>query len=78
MSYLQVINPIQSLLNNCGELVLLTPIGNQSPHEGGQMTIEFCRIKVLRQNNCCNISTPISTCANNPLNGYWVNRIRLS
>jgi len=78
MSYTQVIKHIQKILNQCGDSVILTPTGNQTLSESGQMTIEINKVLIMRQNDCCIIPPPSPTCDNNPNDKYWINRIRIS
>ncbi len=78
MSYAAVIRHIQTVLNKCGDPVLLTMTGNQAPHDSGQMSIEIQRTYILRQNDCCTIPQPTPMCSDNPPNQYCVNRIRIS
>ena len=78
MSYIQVINHIQKVLNQCGDSVILSPTGLQILSETGQMSIEIRRVSIMQQNNCCVIPPPSPSCNDNPENKYWVNRIRIS
>lgn len=78
MSYIQVIRHIQRVLNQCGDSVILMPTGMQTFSDPGIMSIEINRVTILRQNNCFAVQPPIPSSGNNPVNGYWVNRIRIS
>lgn len=78
MSYSAVISHIQMVLNNCGDPVILTPTGNQTMDDKGNMSIEIRRAYVLRQNKCCVIPRPIPTCSENPQYKWCINRIRIS
>jgi hypothetical protein len=78
MNYTAVINHIQRILNNCGDPVILTPTGKHAPHDSGQISIEIRKVAILQQNNCCTIPPPSPSCADNPVDKYWINHVRIS
>ena len=78
MSYYQVIDHIQKVMNSCGDPVRLIMTGTQTIHESGQMSIEIKAVQILRKNNCCVIPAPQPICSENQDEKYWVNRIRIS
>ena len=78
MSYTQVITHLQSIMNQCGDPVVFRPTGQKVIAEPGQITIEINKVVIRKQNNCYLVLPPTPRCNDNPEDGYWVNRIRIS
>ena len=78
MSYIRVIRHLETIMNQCGDPVVFRPTGQKIMAEPGQITVEINTVLIRKQNNCFLTLPPTARCQNNPEDGYWVNRIRIS
>jgi hypothetical protein len=79
MGYIQIIRHIETTLNQCGDLIVFEPTGDQvMSSEYMQMSIEIKNVLIKRENNCGTVARPSPMSNNNPPDKYWVNRIRIS
>lgn len=78
MSIMLVIDHIQHILNECGDPVILTPIGQPMQGQNGNWVIELEKTFVLRRNKCCELPPTNPMCKDNPEDSYCINRIRIS
>lgn len=80
MSYQNILLQIQSILNKCGDKVIITAIDEPvlSNQFMDNLSIPIEPVNVLKTNNCFSIQIPNPICQVNPDNGYFINRIRIS
>ena len=78
MSISRVINHMQRVLSQCGDPVFFQPTGQTAMADPGNLTVEINKVLLKRQNNCFILPIPYPACRENPDDGYWVNRIRIS
>lgn len=72
------IRHLQNNLNECGDPVIFSPTGKQSPEPTGYISIEIEKVSILIKNSCCTIPPPNPMCTENPKGKYNINRIRVS
>ncbi len=79
MSHIQVINHIQTVLNNCGDNVRLVPTGAVTNSERpGHLSIEVRQVQIKKHNKNFQVPPPQPMNQDDLDDNYTINRIRIS